>query len=235
MGVTAGEKAAKFALLDRRHIPGSFSDPFRQSARLRWAESAQIPELPLLSNLLLDDLDLELQMRGHRFVRYADDCNISVRSERARHQRQRRIQGRRRLRDHRHRQQPESRQLQRRGGAGHLRHHRRGDLQRRRRGARRLHQDPEHGLLRHHRQRRVRHLHHHQRRHHRESRDRDRDELDSRRQGRPHRASDGLVQRPERSVPRAKGRTEAGWKQPASRFSRTRGKAPCAVHLCRRL
>ena len=37
---------------------------------------------PLLSNLLLDDLDRELERRGHRFVRYADDCNIYVRSER---------------------------------------------------------------------------------------------------------------------------------------------------------
>jgi RNA-directed DNA polymerase len=38
---------------------------------------------PLLSNLLLDDLDRELERRGHRFVRYADDCNVYVRSERA--------------------------------------------------------------------------------------------------------------------------------------------------------
>jgi RNA-directed DNA polymerase len=37
----------------------------------------------LLSNLLLDELDKELERRGHRFVRYADDCNIYVRSERA--------------------------------------------------------------------------------------------------------------------------------------------------------
>jgi len=41
------------------------------------------PLSPLLSNLLLDDLDRELECRGHRFVRYADDCNIYVRSERA--------------------------------------------------------------------------------------------------------------------------------------------------------
>src|SRR5437868_8729061 len=38
---------------------------------------------PLLSNLVLDELDQELERRGHRFVRYADDCNIYVRSERA--------------------------------------------------------------------------------------------------------------------------------------------------------
>src|SRR6266850_3434224 len=41
------------------------------------------PLSPLLSNLVLDELDLELERRGHRFVRYADDSNIYVRSERA--------------------------------------------------------------------------------------------------------------------------------------------------------
>ena len=38
------------------------------------------PLSPLLANLLLDDLDQELERRGHRFCRYADDCNIYVRS-----------------------------------------------------------------------------------------------------------------------------------------------------------
>jgi hypothetical protein len=41
------------------------------------------PLSPLLSNLVLDELDRELERRSHGFVRYADDCNISVRSERA--------------------------------------------------------------------------------------------------------------------------------------------------------
>src|SRR3954449_3344121 len=41
------------------------------------------PLSPLLSNLVLDELDRELERRGLRFVRYADDCNIYVRSERA--------------------------------------------------------------------------------------------------------------------------------------------------------
>jgi len=41
------------------------------------------PLSPLLSNLVLDELDRELERRGHRSVRYADDCNIYVRSERA--------------------------------------------------------------------------------------------------------------------------------------------------------
>ena len=41
------------------------------------------PLSPLLSNIVLDELDRELARRGLRFVRYADDCNIFVRSERA--------------------------------------------------------------------------------------------------------------------------------------------------------
>jgi RNA-directed DNA polymerase len=41
------------------------------------------PLSPLLSNLVLDELDRELERRRHRFVRYADDCNIYVASERA--------------------------------------------------------------------------------------------------------------------------------------------------------
>jgi len=38
---------------------------------------------PLLSNILLDDLDKELERRGHRFCRYADDCNAYVKSKKA--------------------------------------------------------------------------------------------------------------------------------------------------------
>ncbi|WP_245372286.1 group II intron reverse transcriptase/maturase [Rhizobium leguminosarum] len=41
------------------------------------------PLSPLLSNVLLDDLDKELEKRGHAFCRYADDCNVYVRSRRA--------------------------------------------------------------------------------------------------------------------------------------------------------
>ena len=41
------------------------------------------PLSPLLANIMLDDLDRELEWRGHRFVRYADDLRIHVRSERA--------------------------------------------------------------------------------------------------------------------------------------------------------
>ncbi len=41
------------------------------------------PLSPLLANVLLDDVDKELEKRGHRFVRYADDCNVYVQSRRA--------------------------------------------------------------------------------------------------------------------------------------------------------
>ena len=41
------------------------------------------PLSPLLANLMLDDLDKELEKRGHRFARYADDCNIYVQSQKA--------------------------------------------------------------------------------------------------------------------------------------------------------
>jgi RNA-directed DNA polymerase len=41
------------------------------------------PLSPLLANVLLDEVDRELERRGHKFVRYADDCNVYVRSERA--------------------------------------------------------------------------------------------------------------------------------------------------------
>jgi len=41
------------------------------------------PLSPLFSNILLDELDKELERRGHRFCRYADDCNIYVKSKAA--------------------------------------------------------------------------------------------------------------------------------------------------------
>jgi hypothetical protein len=41
------------------------------------------PLSPLLANVLLDEVDQELERRGHAFVRYADDCNVYVRSRRA--------------------------------------------------------------------------------------------------------------------------------------------------------
>jgi len=41
------------------------------------------PLSPLLSNIILDELDKELEKRGHKFCRYADDCNIYVKSKRS--------------------------------------------------------------------------------------------------------------------------------------------------------
>lgn len=41
------------------------------------------PLSPLLANVLLDEVDRELERRGHRFARYADDCNVDVRSQKA--------------------------------------------------------------------------------------------------------------------------------------------------------
>lgn len=50
----------------------------------RWEGTPQGgPLSPLLSNLLLDELDKELEQRGHRFCRYADDCNVYVKTQRA--------------------------------------------------------------------------------------------------------------------------------------------------------
>ena len=50
----------------------------------RWEGTPQGgPLSPLLSNILLDELDKELERRGYRFCRYADDANIYVKSKRA--------------------------------------------------------------------------------------------------------------------------------------------------------
>ena len=58
----------------------------------RWVARARMegtpqggPLSPLLSNILLTDLDRELEKRGHRFCRYADDCNMYVGSARSGH------------------------------------------------------------------------------------------------------------------------------------------------------
>src|SRR5215472_14952931 len=56
-------------------------DPTTQTVKITFCVSGVLS--PLLRNLVLDDLDRELARRGHRYVRYADDCNIYVRSERA--------------------------------------------------------------------------------------------------------------------------------------------------------
>src|SRR5258705_2775489 len=68
--------------------PHAYSFLRRRSSTATLVRQSQITRSklklpPLLSNLVLDELDRELECRGHRFVRYADDCNIYVRSERA--------------------------------------------------------------------------------------------------------------------------------------------------------
>lgn len=57
----------------------------RDGVRVRREEGTPqgSPLSPILANLLLDDLDKELEKRGHKFCRYADDCNIYVRSQEA--------------------------------------------------------------------------------------------------------------------------------------------------------
>ena len=59
---------------------GVMAEGVKQSTR---KGPAGLPLSPLLSNVYLDDLDRMLERRGHRFVRYADDITIYVRSERA--------------------------------------------------------------------------------------------------------------------------------------------------------
>jgi RNA-directed DNA polymerase len=69
-------------LLIRRFLQAGIMEGGLVSARTEGVPQGS-PLSPLLSNVLLDDLDKELERRGHRFVRYADDSNVYVRSERA--------------------------------------------------------------------------------------------------------------------------------------------------------
>lgn len=68
--------------LIRRYLTAGMMEGGLVSARTEGTPQGG-PLSPLLSNILLDDLDRELEKRGHAFCRYADDCNIYVRSERA--------------------------------------------------------------------------------------------------------------------------------------------------------
>jgi RNA-directed DNA polymerase len=68
--------------LIRRYLQAGMMEGGVMSARTEGTPQGG-PLSPLLSNLLLDDLDRELERRGHRFVRYADDCNVYVRSKAA--------------------------------------------------------------------------------------------------------------------------------------------------------
>ena len=68
--------------LIRRYLEAGLMDGGVVSARTEGTPQGG-PLSPLLSNILLTDLDRELERRGHRFCRYADDCNIYVGSEQA--------------------------------------------------------------------------------------------------------------------------------------------------------
>jgi RNA-directed DNA polymerase len=67
--------------LIRRYLEAGMMEGGLMSARTEGTPQGG-PLSPLLSNILLDDLDRELERRGHRFCRYADDCNIYVGSQR---------------------------------------------------------------------------------------------------------------------------------------------------------
>jgi RNA-directed DNA polymerase len=75
-------KDKRILLLIRRYLQAGLMSGGVVSQRAEGTPQGG-PLSPLLSNVLLDELDRELERRGHRFVRYADDCNIYVRSRRA--------------------------------------------------------------------------------------------------------------------------------------------------------
>ncbi len=75
-------KDKRILLLIRRYLQAGMLEGGTVSQRVEGTPQGG-PLSPLLSNVLLDDLDCELERRGHRFVRYADDCNIYVASQRA--------------------------------------------------------------------------------------------------------------------------------------------------------
>ena len=68
--------------LIRRYLQAGIMKDGLETARSEGTPQGS-PLSPLLSNIVLDDLDKELERRGHKFVRYADDCNIYVQSRRA--------------------------------------------------------------------------------------------------------------------------------------------------------
>lgn len=68
--------------LVRRYLQAGIMVDGMETARTEGTPQGS-PLSPLLSNIILDDLDKELETRGHAFCRYADDCNIYVASEKA--------------------------------------------------------------------------------------------------------------------------------------------------------
>lgn len=73
-------KDERILKLIRRYLEAGMMDDGMVSERTEGTPQGG-PLSPLLSNVLLSDLDRELERRGHRFCRYADDCNIYVKSE----------------------------------------------------------------------------------------------------------------------------------------------------------
>ena len=75
-------KDKRVLLLIRRYLQAGIMEGGLVSARVEGTPQGG-PLSPLLSNVLLDELDKEMEGRGHRFVRYADDANVYMRSEAA--------------------------------------------------------------------------------------------------------------------------------------------------------
>lgn len=75
-------KDKRVLLLIRRYLQAGMMEGGPVSPRTEGTPQGG-PASPLLSNILLDELDKELERRGHRFVRYADDSNVYVRSKAA--------------------------------------------------------------------------------------------------------------------------------------------------------
>lgn len=75
-------KDKRVLLLIRRYLQAGVMEGGLESPRTEGTPQGG-PLSPLLSNVLLDELDRELERRGHWFVRYADDCNVYVHSEAA--------------------------------------------------------------------------------------------------------------------------------------------------------
>jgi len=72
----------KLLLLIRRYLQAGIMEEGIVRTREEGTPQGS-PLSPILSNILLDELDKELEKRGHKFVRYADDCTIYARTERA--------------------------------------------------------------------------------------------------------------------------------------------------------
>jgi len=68
--------------LIRRYLQSGMMEAGLVSARTQGVPQGG-PLSPLLSNIMLDEMDKELERRGHRFVRYADDCNVYIKSKAA--------------------------------------------------------------------------------------------------------------------------------------------------------